>query len=1230
MTSPYVTPTLVDTHANLPAVAANNHVAIVANDDGAGHGAIYRGNGTSWVSILIGVATLYGGGTANRVIGTADGTNVAWTTVSAAAIAPGGANTVLWTDGALATSWSGSPIVSTSLQVRTDAPRTVIRDLVGSATTAALYMGNVTPDATNFAFTSDGSNNTGINAPSASGRITFAHANSLTAQISPAASVNVGFRFAAGFATPLFGQVTQTADVNGTDLTVQSQAPLVGSTNRAPGNLIYNTPAPTGTGAVGVHRFQSRGVNQVQMGEYARTPTFGTIWLGNTAAAFDNWSISGNGSQVLELAIKSATGFFGFMTDTANGPVAGDGYFTAIVGRSASENYLQFGDQATAAAVPAIIKMFQRSTNTAVADLTIEGMAPSATATLTNRNSGNVVVNIPAPTTGGAYGLSKFSFGGVPLVWIGNPSASPSSASPGYLFLGGTTPVFAANYALLGDPVVGQTIVNASGGSSGGIVRFSISNNVVWEVRSTLLQAASGQAALITHAQRTGDNPTFDLTMRSQAPSVGASPGNQDSGNIVVDIAAPVGAGVHGKSKFSFGGTVHAQFWPHPQFPTLVSALYLGPGVVPGNTNFSLATNISGQSTLVNAPSGQVLLTIANVTALSVQSLTKVGFFSNAITMSTGGAAPVSTENGGSLYVQQGAGTEDIFFRKAGAWISLLTGGSGFVPTSRQIIAGAGLTGGGDLSADRTINVAAADGSITVNADSIQVGVISDAQHGNRGGGALHPAVTNAAAGFAPAITAANRVLLSASTSSSWQQLSLDGAAIALGSTNTVLWSSGAANSWTGSPILSTSLAIGTNAASSGALRVTTTNGLFGRNAANSINITIAATDANDRVVIGTSATAVRISTLGPGVVHSDDAFGTLSSSSIIGADIANATITTNKLSPGTNGQVIMTNGTPAAAWTTYAGDVTGTPAASTVVGLTGVANITTQHGTTITTPNTEQIFEQTGDSLGASRIRVRNRSAMSGLVVENTVLDVIDIRYIGSSIASNIRYEGRGGQMRTGGSEFQIGTAGNPTLSVGTANSLLWLSNTASPAIDVRPASGGWVYEVGGTLYHRSPGNHTTTLGANGVSGSEDHSTFIDRRMGECFTGGTASAAIVDIDFADYGFVTGSGNQYLFILEYTVTCMDLSSGGNPVHTFKKITSGSLVDAGGPSLNVWGNDSAVHSASSGEITSPAFGVNINGLVLPFTSRWQILVGATSGTNTYHWFAKVEIWIVNRT
>ncbi|HHX36916.1 MAG TPA: polysaccharide deacetylase family protein, partial [Clostridiaceae bacterium] len=43
-----------------------------------------------------------------------------------------------------------------------------------------------------------------------------------------------------------------------------------------------------------------------------------------------------------------------------------------------------------------------------------------------------------------------------------------------------------------------------------------------------------------------------------------------------------------------------------------------------------------------------------------------------------------------------------------------------------QIIAGAGLTGGGDLSENRTINVVSADDGITVNADNIKLNIVND------------------------------------------------------------------------------------------------------------------------------------------------------------------------------------------------------------------------------------------------------------------------------------------------------------------------------------------------------------------------------------------------------------------------------------------------------------------------------------------------------------------------
>lgn len=75
------------------------------------------------------------------------------------------------------------------------------------------------------------------------------------------------------------------------------------------------------------------------------------------------------------------------------------------------------------------------------------------------------------------------------------------------------------------------------------------------------------------------------------------------------------------------------------------------------------------------------------------------------------------------------------------AQIDALGGGGG------GVTAGAGLTLTGS-----TLNVVAADSSIVVNADSLRVGTISDAQHGARSGGTLHADATALLAGFMSAL----------------------------------------------------------------------------------------------------------------------------------------------------------------------------------------------------------------------------------------------------------------------------------------------------------------------------------------------------------------------------------------------------------------------------------------------------------------------------------------------
>jgi hypothetical protein len=82
------------------------------------------------------------------------------------------------------------------------------------------------------------------------------------------------------------------------------------------------------------------------------------------------------------------------------------------------------------------------------------------------------------------------------------------------------------------------------------------------------------------------------------------------------------------------------------------------------------------------------------------------------------------------------------------AQLNALVTDANLVPESRMVIAGSGLTGGGDLSTDRSFAVQAADSSISITGSGVAVGIITDVQHGSRSGGNLHATATTSTSGF--------------------------------------------------------------------------------------------------------------------------------------------------------------------------------------------------------------------------------------------------------------------------------------------------------------------------------------------------------------------------------------------------------------------------------------------------------------------------------------------------
>jgi hypothetical protein len=123
------------------------------------------------------------------------------------------------------------------------------------------------------------------------------------------------------------------------------------------------------------------------------------------------------------------------------------------------------------------------------------------------------------------------------------------------------------------------------------------------------------------------------------------------------------------------------------------------------------------------------------------------GRFSDAAHVHDHGVHPAGSQGGLAHGIADGSNPG---FMSSANFTKLVGLPTSAASSTTTLTAGAGLTGGGDLSTNRSFAVGTnADGSITVNADDIQVGVLAtDAQHGIRGGGTQHSAVTQSVNGF--------------------------------------------------------------------------------------------------------------------------------------------------------------------------------------------------------------------------------------------------------------------------------------------------------------------------------------------------------------------------------------------------------------------------------------------------------------------------------------------------
>ena len=141
------------------------------------------------------------------------------------------------------------------------------------------------------------------------------------------------------------------------------------------------------------------------------------------------------------------------------------GDFLRLGGPAGNGNSLQLGPTAltfgfSKIAIAPVISQVTQTSDTGTSDFTIAPQAPFVTATGTNRNPGNLIVNIAAPTNGGtAEGAFTVQRAGVNRVVVGQ---FPGLANYGALWIGASSAVAptSSNYSVASD---GSTLVFQAG-----------------------------------------------------------------------------------------------------------------------------------------------------------------------------------------------------------------------------------------------------------------------------------------------------------------------------------------------------------------------------------------------------------------------------------------------------------------------------------------------------------------------------------------------------------------------------------------------------------------------------------------------------------------------------------------------------------------------------------------------------------------------------------------------